>query len=116
MSSQLAIQFEAPPVSVALALGHEGMERAERRAERAAPGFAEGAYRFLCGYAQTHSTPFSSEDAVEVARCIGLIPPDARAWGGVFQRARRAGVIRQSNETYPRRNGHGTRAFKWERA
>lgn len=116
MADQLALQLERPAIEAARAMGTEGMRRAEARAERESPGFAAEAYTFLCSYARTHSGAFSSEDAVEIARVVGIVPADARAWGGVFQRAARAGVIVASDELYRRANGHGTWARKWRRA
>lgn len=115
MDSQLALQLERPALEAARAMGAEGMRRAEQRAERESPGFSAEAFRFLKGYVSTHySRPFAGEDVVDMARTCGLVAPDSRAWGGVFLKAKRAGLIRLSNEWYPRRNGHGTQARMWE--
>ena len=58
---------------------------------------------------------FTAEEAVATCYNRGLIEPhDDRAWGGIFLRASRAGLIRKSAVTYRRVHGHGSPAFKWE--
>lgn len=100
-------------IDAAIEHGQRGMALA---GERAGATFAEEAFTFLERFAATTARPFSSEEVTELAATCGLVAPDARAWGGVFQRAARAGLIRRSSETYQRRYGHGSVGVKWERA
>ena len=106
MSYQLTIE-------AATEQGRRGMALA---GEKAGAGFAEEAFTFLERFAKTTARPFSSEEVSDLAATCGLVAPDARAWGGVFQRAARAGVIKRSSVTYRRTKGHGAPAFCWERA
>lgn len=99
-------------IADAIAAGQRGMHQAE---DAAGYGFSDEAERFIRRYAEASARPFSSEAVVAAARACGLIPPDDRAWGGAFQRAARAGVIRRSSETYRRTRGHGTIGVKWEK-
>ena len=100
-------------IADAIAEGQRGMAQAGGRA--GAP-FSVDAFFFLDRFAKTSSRPFSSEEVTELAATKGLVAPDARAWGGVFQRAARAGAIRRSTVTYRRRFGHGSVGVMWERA
>lgn len=93
----------------AIAAGERGMHQAE---DAAGYGWTDEALTFLTRYAQSAGT-FTAEEVVDTARICGLIPPDQRAWGGVFQMAARRGVIRRTNETYQRRKGHGSVSLKW---
>lgn len=96
----------------ALAAGERGMNQAE---DAAGYGFGDEAQRFIARFAASAAGPFSAEELVATARVCGLVPGDERAWGGAFQRAARAGVIRRSSETYQRAKGHGSLGLKWER-
>ena len=54
------------------------------------------AYASLLTFAATHGGRFTSEDVREAAERGGVpLPPDPRAWGGVFRRAANAGKIRR---------------------
>lgn len=104
MSEQLTIDD-------AIAAGQRGMAQAE---DASGHWFADEADRFISRFVASAPRAFSAEELVETARTCGLIPSDDRAWGGAFQRAARAGVIRRSSEVYRRTRGHGSLAFKWE--
>lgn len=99
-------------IDAAIEQGRRGMALA---GERAGATFAQEAFTFLERFAKTTARPFASEEVTELAATCGLVAPDARAWGGVFQRAARAGLIRRSAEMYRRKYGNGTWAPKWER-
>lgn len=118
MSDQIAIDFSAPPIAAAVRMGEIGMQRADAHAEREVPGFASEASAFLVAW--LHWRPvgeaFSAETVVDEAAEVFIKAPDSRAWGGVFQRAARAGIIRRSSVVFQRRKGHGTAALGWERA
>lgn len=111
--TQLSMSFEAPPLADAQAMGQAGMQLAADRAEREEPGFQERAYRFLCWYAKLDDAPFPAEAVTELALSTGIEPPDGRAWGAVFQKAARAGVICRSSVTYKRAKGHGSLGVMW---
>lgn len=72
-----------------------GIQRAVDHAEREQEGWTDFALSLLRFYASRQSDPFLAEQFVE--HCTGLIalPPDGRAWGGVFKRAARLGIIRR---------------------
>ena len=106
MSYQMTIES-------ALEQGARGMALA---GDRAGVTFKDEAFEFLRRYAATTDRPFSSEEVTDLAAACGLSTWDARAWGGVFQRAARAGLIKRSSETYRRRYGHGVVSLKWVRA
>lgn len=95
----------------ALAAGLVGMRQSE---DAAGHWWRDESDRFISRFAATSTRAFSSEELVETAKACGLVPPDDRAWGGAFQRAARAGVIRRSTETYRRTRGHGAIGLKWE--
>lgn len=117
MFSQLAIDFAAPAVDAAVRMGAIGQARAIEHAERAEPGFAERAFDFLVSWVSWRSIgeAFSAETVVDAAREHGIVPPDGRAWGGVFVRAASRGAIRRSDVLFKRRKGHGVEARGWER-
>lgn len=110
---QSTLNFEAPRAQDAARMGAAGMAMAAQHAGAVEPGFSERAYRFLCWYARLDGAPFSSEAVTELARETGIEPPDGRAWGAVFVRAAKAGVIKRSTETYQRARGHGSLGVKW---
>lgn len=100
-------------IDAAIEQGRRGMALA---GEKAGTTFAVEAFAFLTRFVETAERPFSSEEVTGLAATCGLMAPDARAWGAVFQRAARAGVIKRSRETYQRRYGHGSVGVKRERA
>ena len=70
-----------------------GMTMAAEHADDVTPRWTDVAEQFLTVYA-VRNWLFMGEEVVEAAREWGLVePPDARAWGAVFKRAARAGVI-----------------------
>lgn len=72
-------------------LAQEGIAASADHAEREKPGWAELAYGYLMLYPHQR---FMAEDVRRFAERRGLgEPPDARAWGGVMQRASRAKLI-----------------------
>lgn len=98
-------------IEAAMAAGNVGMMRA---AQAAGPAFAELADEFLIAFAVQADRPFSSEEVVAAAAAAGIARDESRAWGPVFLRAARAGIIRRSSEVYRRACGHGSVGLKWE--
>lgn len=71
-----------------------GMARAADHANAETPGWTEAAFEFLEACAKVRAAPFLAEEVIEMAKAAHLAPPpDGRAWGGVFRRAARSGVI-----------------------
>ena len=73
-----------------------GIERAVTHADRIYGDWSESAYRFLLTFLREirEGKIFKSEDVVTKSAGIIPVPPDARAWGGIMMRARKAGLIR----------------------
>lgn len=69
-----------------------GMAQAEAHAERISPQWSLDAYAFLLDFACRHDGTFTSED-VRRAAPAELDCGVPKAWGPVFLRAARAGVI-----------------------
>lgn len=85
--NQLSIDFAARARDV-------GIARATDHAERIVPGWPALAYQFLQTFVRNQRKPFLGEDVIAAAEAYGLIaPPDRRAWGGIFQRASRSGLV-----------------------
>ncbi|MDE2103904.1 MAG: hypothetical protein KGL39_42100 [Patescibacteria group bacterium] len=100
----------------AIAAGAEQMLLALDAAERRDETFPRRAYAFLVEFARRRDGPFSGEDVTDAAAEEGVTTADARAWGAIFQRAARNGVIRRSSTLFKRRYGHGSAAPGWERS
>lgn len=91
-----------------------GVAAGERAAMRAGPEFTAAADDFLRAFAARADRPFSSEEVVASAAASGLACEEQRAWGWVFMRAARAGIIRRSDQVFRRRFGHGSFGVLWE--
>ena len=90
-------------------LGQEAAERAEARAEADAPGFADAALEHI-RKAMEELAPGATvrgEDLVNAAKVAGIRPLDDRAFGSVFCKAIRQGLIEPVGFA-PRVKGHGT--------
>lgn len=90
-------------------LGAEHGERAEQRANENAPGFSERAIEHVrqAMLASPAGTTMRGEDLVNGAKLAGIRPPDDRAFGPVFAKAIREGLIEPVGFA-PRVKGHGT--------
>jgi hypothetical protein len=77
-----------------------GIARAAARADREIPQWSDLAFEFITRYciANGKGHEFHGEALRQCAERTGLIPepPDARAYGSVFRRAARAGLIRKT--------------------
>lgn len=99
--NQLAIDFEAR------AQRDAGIRKAVDHAEDVTPGWSDRAFEMLRCFADDHRLngggSFTSEDLRTYASNLGLpSPPHLRAWGGVFQRGAKAGVIVKAGFTTAR--------------
>lgn len=91
MSAQLAIDFAA-----ARDARDAGMTQALQRAERIDDEWPELAYGFLVRFAYQNAT-FCGWQCTDLANAMGFgSPADDRAWGPIYKRAIKAGVIEQS--------------------
>jgi hypothetical protein len=72
------------------------IQRAQEHADRVEPSWSDSAYALLQDYARR--TPSFTAEAfrlyVERGNLLP-VPPDKRAWGGTFQRASRARLIKR---------------------
>lgn len=85
----------------------DGIGRAVDHADRVHPSWADQAFDVLADYltigAIAAGAGFTSEDVRDHADRLALPePPHLRAWGGVFQRAARGGLIVKSGVTEAR--------------
>ena len=96
--NQLGIDWEA-----ARAARDEGIGRAVAHADEVTPKWGDRAFDMLQRFMATTDTVFTSEDVRAYAANNGLPePPHLRAWGGVFQRAARQGLIVKDGHTTAR--------------
>ena len=96
-------------------IGAAQMALAFEAAQRRDETFGARAYAFLCAFARNRYGPFTGEDVTDAAAEAGIHAGEQRAWGSVFQRAARDGVIRRSSALFRRRFGHGSPTLGWER-
>lgn len=103
-------------VDLAFAEAERGMNQALAHAEQVETGWGDVAYLFLQKYAREHAEPFTALDVRTAASAWGLSdPPTPKAFGGVFQRASRAGVIRKIGYA-PHAERHASPTVLWSRA
>jgi len=111
--NQITIDF-ASRAQFARRLGSEAGDRAAHKAERADPEFRARALQFIVAYIRQQGEA-RGEDATNAAVLAGIEPPDARAFGPVYQTAIRQGLIRVVGYV-PRVRGHGSMGGKLYRA
>jgi hypothetical protein len=70
-----------------------GMARSLSHQSQVVPEWGELAYAFLVNYAREHASFISEDVATEYARTTLPQVISPRAWGPVYQRAARAGII-----------------------
>lgn len=103
-------------ITDAIAAGEIGMQRSAEAAERRDPDFRTKATHAML--AHLRAAPLrraAGEDLVDAALAAGAVPPDARAFGGIFLALSRRNVIRCLRSDLPRKRGHGTTGGKlWE--
>lgn len=83
-----------------------GINQSLNSAERACADWSEVAYHFLTGFAK-YNEFFTGEQVAMASRNKKNFPQprDERAWGAIYQRAQRDGLIVKSG-TAPRHRGH----------
>jgi hypothetical protein len=80
----------------------DAMERVERKA---GPEFADAACDFAMSFLR--SGPATAEAITLAARAAGIVPHDDRAFGPVYMRLSRQGLIEKAGPAV-RTRGHGT--------
>jgi hypothetical protein len=99
--------FAEPPTRASVDdLRDMAMAQVETAAERTRQMFAADAGAFVVRYLRTHG-PTSGETLTRECRAAGIEPHDDRAFGPVYMRLTRAGVIEKCG-TVRRERGHGT--------
>jgi len=74
---------------------------------------AEQAFVYLCNYARLHER-FYSWEARRTFEILYNAPHDARAWGGIYKRAVKEGIIRRGTEERADPTRHATLTKCWE--
>lgn len=94
------------PGAEARAARDEGIGRAAQHADEVVQNWGDRAYSMLLDYLtkpEQFTSAFTSEDVREHAERLRLPePPHLRAWGSVFVRASRAGLICKAGVTEAR--------------
>jgi hypothetical protein len=112
--SQLAIFDDRgqPTLQAARAARDHGMKMAIDHAEREVNGWGDLAYQFLENFCVSHET-FISEDVSDASRKWGMVqPPTDRAWGSVYRKAARLGIIEKNGAGKSRRR-HASICPRW---
>lgn len=100
-------------VDLAWSEAKTGMSRALEHAEQEEPGWGDVALLFLKKYAREHAEPFTALDVRTAAAEWGLSePPTPKAFGSVFQRAAREGVIKKIGYA-PHAERHASPTVLW---
>lgn len=101
--------FDLPPSPAAI-----GMARATAHAEADTPGWSGLALAFLTAYAGQHET-FTGHEVVTASRMAGAVPDaSGKAWGSVFTKAARAGIIAKTGRFVADPNRHGCPVPTWQ--
>lgn len=111
--NQMTIDF-ASRVHSARSIGEAAGNLAADRAEKVDPSFRARALEFIVGYIRQQGEA-TGESATQAAVLAGIAPPDQRAFGPVYQKAIRDGLIRIVGYV-PRAKGHGSMGGKLYRA
>lgn len=100
----------------AYALRDVGIARAEAHAERVEPGWKDEAYAILERFcAVRRGCIFTSEDVRRWAELQGFQSPVPKAWGGVFLKASRRGLIVKTGTAIAKQR-HGSPCPQWRPA
>lgn len=94
------------------AAARSGMARALEHAEDVCPAWGDVAFAWLERYARRHER-FQSEDVSDASIEYGLVqPPTLKAWGSIYVRAAKAGIIRKVGYV-PSRYRHSSPTPEW---
>lgn len=102
-----------PSESQARAQATEGIERALNATLKTDPEWAAKAYTFLEAFAREHES-FISEDVSDCSRRTDFPQPRTdRAWGSIYVRAAKNGLIVQDHVAGRSRRRHNSICLKW---
>ena len=111
----MTAQLDLLSYAEAKARADQGMTSAVERADSEQPGWSDQAYDTLLAFL-TAGEEFTAERARAACHAAGLsAPPDARAWGAVFNKASKRGFIVKVGYA-PRACGHNTPTIVWRAA
>lgn len=99
--------YGAPSFGFVRAAGQIAGEHCQHKADQFCPDFSDRAFAFIASFARAARKPFSGEQLTDAMKNCGIRPHDDRAFGPVFARAIRAGLIKTIGFV-PRKKGHGT--------
>lgn len=102
---QAALDFDAPPLAQARAVGERAAQMATERAERETSDFSARAEAAILK--RLADGPASGEDLTDFVRASGVQFADGRALGGIYSSMRKRGLIHVVG-TCHRKKGHGT--------
>lgn len=115
MTHQLSLLDQHPnvkPLRAARVERDVNMARALDKADRAVTGWPDLAYAFLELHARRHQY-FISEDVSDASKAEQLEqPPTDRAWGSIYTKAAKAGLIVQDGSGRSRRR-HASICPRW---
>jgi hypothetical protein len=97
-------------------LRDDGMQLALEHAESESEDWGEVAYAFLLRFVMFHAYPFISEDVSDSSKEDPTFPqpPTDRAWGAIYRRAVKNGLIHQVGAGRSRRR-HASICPLWRR-
>lgn len=91
-----------------------GIARAEHHAENVDPGWKDTAYGMLQEFCTARrGCRFTSEDVRRWCELRGFETPVPKAWGGVFLKASRRGLIQKTGTAIAKQR-HGSPCPQWE--
>lgn len=100
-------------MGMARAARDAGMQQSLDHAEAVYEGWQDEAYRFLERYARSHAY-FISEDVSDASKAADMNqPPTDRAWGSLYRRAAKDGLIVQDGCGRSRRR-HASICPRWK--
>lgn len=104
--------MEQMTIEDAIQQGEAGMRQALEHADQEVKQWSDLAYTFLVAFCQRHAS-FISEDVSDASKTWGMVqPPTDRAWGSIYRRAQKAGVIEMDGIGRSRRR-HASVCPRW---
>jgi len=91
-----------------------GIKQSMETAEKNQENWTQIAYQFLLNYIKSNKE-FMAEDVREASEGIIQSPPSKRAWGGIFVKAVKSGLIKRKGfKNVKNAKAHCTPATLWE--
>lgn len=106
--------MEQAQLDFARAARDDGIRRAVGHAEADAPGWGSIALDYLQAYCLTHAEFPGFFVVTASEREPGFpVPANSRAWGAIFTKAARIGLIADSGRTMQHPRRHASKAIVW---